>query len=731
MMDCNEGNFLEKLMPSLRKGGPKPDACPAPESLCAFAEGVLDAEDRRGVELHLASCPRCSELADRLMRFEDAAVPDAEWRGVEKRLGNWMDSFLQAETAKAARTPASHGASPRWRFWHLVPRPAVLYGLAAAAILGLGGLTFSLLLLRRLPAPSTVASITKPQAGPRTEFPRQAPQGRRAPPATLPREQSTSPAATESPVLRSYSGKSTGNEIRPTPNQVRTVEQNQPAKAADSDIIPEAAGPLEPAVVLLPVPPRADGNRTTQTAEAVPAPPRNDSGAQAARALAQITPPSPTEPPAAPRMADSCPFCLVLKSRPARTRATASQASPLTPKAAGPTEPAAVPLPLPPPADSNRTSQTANALPPPPLNDSAEIPKLAREPEAPATSRVTPLPVRPKESDPVVSRIPEQAGLYYLTGNELVRLDLRSLAAAKTAGLFSHRTSAGINRVKTNAYLIGPSAKTRVRETSPVFYLRLPEGTSIDEVALVSLNVKQDRRELELSAKSGFLGSKQGIRMEVMKPFESQEVAAGVYKIGSMLPKGEYLFYLIGTADQVRGVQGKGYDFGSEGPGTRPLAQMARASTAPGPPPPTPALVDLPPSPALGTVYVSAQNAANRLLLNSDGSFLLQENGQAYNGTYLVNGSTLKIHITQLDKDVDIAIDGARLVVNGDETWVQPGRQASTPSGRTTVNKGDTVDQVKAKLGPPEKVVSLGSKLIYLYQHRKVTFADGKVVDVE
>ena len=78
-------------------------------------------------------------------------------------------------------------------------------------------------------------------------------------------------------------------------------------------------------------------------------------------------------------------------------------------------------------------------------------------------------------------------------------------------------------------------------------------------------------------------------------------------------------------------------------------------------------------APGLGSVYVNAQDAAERLQLNgSDGSFSLLEGGQKFSGTYAVSGNLLRLHIAQLGKDVDIAIDGRRLIVNGAEIWVQP-----------------------------------------------------------
>lgn len=74
--------------------------------------------------------------------------------------------------------------------------------------------------------------------------------------------------------------------------------------------------------------------------------------------------------------------------------------------------------------------------------------------------------------------------------------------------------------------------------------------------------------------------------------------------------------------------------------------------------------------PGIASRYVNAQDAAEWLQLNSsDNSFSLVEGGQSFSGTYSVNGNVLRLHIAQLNRDVDIAIDGNRLVVNGAEIW--------------------------------------------------------------
>ena len=47
------------------------------------------------------------------------------------------------------------------------------------------------------------------------------------------------------------------------------------------------------------------------------------------------------------------------------------------------------------------------------------------------------------------------------------------------------------------------------------------------------------------------------------------------------------------------------------------------------------------------------------------------------------------------------------------------------------IEKGQTPDQVKATLGQPDKIVNFGSKQIFMYRDLKVTFLNGKVLDVQ
>jgi hypothetical protein len=92
-----------------------------------------------------------------------------------------------------------------------------------------------------------------------------------------------------------------------------------------------------------------------------------------------------------------------------------------------------------------------------------------------------------------------------------------------------------------------------------VFYLRLAEANRIEEVVLVSLDRKRDRREIEM----GPPGPKPEFKADAMRQYDAQEVGPRLFRISTgTLVAGEYLFFLIGSAEMDKGNYGKGYDFG-------------------------------------------------------------------------------------------------------------------------------------------------------------------------
>lgn len=61
----------------------------------------------------------------------------------------------------------------------------------------------------------------------------------------------------------------------------------------------------------------------------------------------------------------------------------------------------------------------------------------------------------------------------------------------------------------------------------------------------------------------------------------------------------------------------------------------------------------------------------------------------------------------------------------------QQDQSQDAPAQPQSIQVGQTVDQVVAALGQPQKKVDLGSKQIFVYKDLKVTFKDGKVLDAE
>jgi hypothetical protein len=66
-----------------------------------------------------------------------------------------------------------------------------------------------------------------------------------------------------------------------------------------------------------------------------------------------------------------------------------------------------------------------------------------------------------------------------------------------------------------------------------------------------------------------------------------------------------------------------------------------------------------------------------------------------------------------------------------DQGGQQQGGQQQAQSEPQTIQMGMTTDQVQGSLGQPSKIVNLGPKQIYVYKDLKITFLNGKVVDVQ
>jgi hypothetical protein len=146
-----------------------------------------------------------------------------------------------------------------------------------------------------------------------------------------------------------------------------------------------------------------------------------------------------------------------------------------------------------------------------------------------------------------------------IVSNEEVAL--HTLGQAKIGGRLGHELTAGVKSVKEKAYLDGAHSAVAVSAT-PVISIGLPKGSTIDDFILVQLDGKGDRRELEVRAVGGIVGGKTGIRAEAIRKTSMTDLGGNKFQMTSGdLRKGEYMIYIVGSADLPKEIYGRGYDF--------------------------------------------------------------------------------------------------------------------------------------------------------------------------
>jgi hypothetical protein len=177
-------------------------------------------------------------------------------------------------------------------------------------------------------------------------------------------------------------------------------------------------------------------------------------------------------------------------------------------------------------------------------------------PSVPATGAA---PVRAPPSDLLVLKVPPEPGIYYLVEKDsFVALELKPIVPTKEPGKLS-----SLLKLKGHVIgsMIGLKAKTRIGPGSAVFYARLGEKPAMDDLALLILERERDRRDLDFGAKAG----KPVFPMKSVRQFDFKQVDPGMYRI-TVPPagKGEYVFIILGSGDERKGLLGKGYDFGTD-----------------------------------------------------------------------------------------------------------------------------------------------------------------------
>jgi hypothetical protein len=129
----------------------------------------------------------------------------------------------------------------------------------------------------------------------------------------------------------------------------------------------------------------------------------------------------------------------------------------------------------------------------------------------------------------------------------------------------------------------------------------------------------------------------------------------------------------------------------------------ARPQDASPPPPTTPA------SPKLPAIYANAQNPGDRLQLNADNSFSLQEAGQTFRGTFVVNGNALEITIPETNTKTTMTIQGTKLTDQSGQTWDLPKQPAPTASSEGSLRNEDIVKMAQVGIDESTIIAKIGS----------------------
>ena len=100
MTGWNEDNFIEKIVPLLQRRFGAP-SCPEAGAFLAASNNDTSGILKKAMAEHVSGCPECRDLQQRMERFDAPMVSDhdAEWKQAEKRLDNWLESFLASDAA--------------------------------------------------------------------------------------------------------------------------------------------------------------------------------------------------------------------------------------------------------------------------------------------------------------------------------------------------------------------------------------------------------------------------------------------------------------------------------------------------------------------------------------------------------------------------------------------------------------------------------------------------------
>jgi hypothetical protein len=136
-------------------------------------------------------------------------------------------------------------------------------------------------------------------------------------------------------------------------------------------------------------------------------------------------------------------------------------------------------------------------------------------------------------------------------------LQLHALVAAKIGGKLGFVLTYAAKPLKEKACLEGAHSPVAVSGDASIL-LELPPGVAIENYLLTRMDERKDQRELEVASTRGW-----GVRAGAIVKTSSTALGGNKFRITPAKPlnHGEYMIYVLGSAETAHGVYGRGYDF--------------------------------------------------------------------------------------------------------------------------------------------------------------------------
>ena len=160
---------------------------------------------------------------------------------------------------------------------------------------------------------------------------------------------------------------------------------------------------------------------------------------------------------------------------------------------------------------------------------------------------------------PMAGGLPKEVGVYVLRKGRLAEVE-PEIVGWQTGGAVKHIATLGLDKGHVNGTVMNPKSHLQLGAPA-VFVIKTPEGTAATEYQLLSLYLKENRREFRATT-GGVIHASGGAERNNIA-FAPEKVGDRVWRVVLKdLPKGEYGFLPPGVSSASLSSSGKIYTFG-------------------------------------------------------------------------------------------------------------------------------------------------------------------------